>query len=184
MPSPLPRQVRWSLFARLSPSTAAFPVKKPGRLLQLFFRGLLSIYSRYGLHARRVSQATLYTESSDSFVASAGRFDCYRVERTSSRAGVAPTEVQRLSRRTVTSTIANLRPYFRYPRTIAGLKNVVRRNWLQRIHKYPDDGQDSCAMRQPTPEPSTLRITKANYGARSTNRWLGQAIVSMPGRIR
>src|SRR2546427_10367168 len=71
MPSPLPRQVRWSLFARLSPSTAAFPVKKSGRLLQLFFRGLLSIYSRYGLHARRVSQATLYTESSDSFVASA-----------------------------------------------------------------------------------------------------------------
>jgi hypothetical protein len=32
------------------------------------------------------------------------RFDCYRVERTSSRAGVAPTEVQRLSRRTVTPT--------------------------------------------------------------------------------
>ena len=28
------------------------------------------------------------------------RFDCYRVERTSSRAGVAPAEVQRLSRRT------------------------------------------------------------------------------------
>ncbi len=33
------------------------------------------------------------------------RFDCYRVERTSSRAGVAPAEVQRLSRRTVTPTI-------------------------------------------------------------------------------
>jgi hypothetical protein len=32
------------------------------------------------------------------------RLDCYRVERTSSRAGVAPAEVQRLSRRTVTST--------------------------------------------------------------------------------
>src|SRR5262250_2062983 len=30
------------------------------------------------------------------------RFDCYRVERTSSRAGVAPAEVQRLSRSTVT----------------------------------------------------------------------------------
>src|SRR5205809_1162996 len=28
------------------------------------------------------------------------RFDCYRVERTSSRAGVSPAEVQRLSRRT------------------------------------------------------------------------------------
>jgi len=32
------------------------------------------------------------------------RFDCYRVERTSSRAGVSPAEVQRLSRRTVTPT--------------------------------------------------------------------------------
>ena len=32
------------------------------------------------------------------------RFDCYRVERTSSRAGVTPAEVQRLSRRTVSLT--------------------------------------------------------------------------------
>src|SRR5262245_59659471 len=31
------------------------------------------------------------------------RFDCYRVERTSSRAGVSPAEVQRLSRHTITS---------------------------------------------------------------------------------
>ena len=36
------------------------------------------------------------------------RFDCYRVERTSSRAGVAPAEVQRLSRRTVTTVINSL----------------------------------------------------------------------------
>ena len=50
-------------------------------------------------------QATLYTESSDSFVASAAA-SIYRVERTSSRAGVSPAEVQRLSRRTVTPTIA------------------------------------------------------------------------------
>ena len=35
-------------------------------------------------------------------------FDCYRVERTSSRAGVAPAGVQRLSRRTVTSTTPGL----------------------------------------------------------------------------
>src|ERR1035441_1170181 len=56
MPSPLPRQVRWSWFARLSPSTAAFPVKQSGRLLQLFFRGLLSVHSCYGLHARRVAK--------------------------------------------------------------------------------------------------------------------------------
>ena len=39
------------------------------------------------------------------------RFDCYRVERTSSRAGVAPAEVQRLSRRTVTSvTLTSIHP--------------------------------------------------------------------------
>ena len=37
----------------------------------MFFRGLLSVHSRYGLHARGVAKATLYTESSDSFVASA-----------------------------------------------------------------------------------------------------------------
>jgi len=56
MPSPLPRQVRWSMLARVSPSTAAFPVKKSGRLLQLLFRGLLSVHSCYGLHARRVTK--------------------------------------------------------------------------------------------------------------------------------
>src|ERR1039457_7055168 len=56
MPSPLPRQVPWSLFARRSPLSAAFPVKKSGRLLQLFFRGLLSVHSCYGLHARRVAK--------------------------------------------------------------------------------------------------------------------------------
>jgi hypothetical protein len=55
--------------ARPSPSSAAFPVIKPGRLLQLFFRGLLSVHSRYGLHARRVAKATLSIEGFSSFVA-------------------------------------------------------------------------------------------------------------------
>jgi hypothetical protein len=36
------------------------------------------------------------------------RLDCYRVERTSSRAGVAPAEVQRLSRRTFSPTTLGL----------------------------------------------------------------------------
>jgi len=36
------------------------------------FRGLLSVHSRYGLHARQVAQATLYTGGSDGFVTSAG----------------------------------------------------------------------------------------------------------------
>src|SRR5882762_8459287 len=56
MPSPLPRQVQWSKFARRSPLSAAFPVKKSGRLLQSLFRGLLSVHSRYGLHARGVAK--------------------------------------------------------------------------------------------------------------------------------
>src|SRR6266403_5005115 len=95
MPSPLPRQVRGSLFARLSPSTAAFPVKQSRRLLQLFFRGLLSVYSRYGLHARRVAMRPA-TPKAPTACCLRCRFDCYRVERTSSRAGVAPAEVERL----------------------------------------------------------------------------------------
>src|SRR5579864_7069365 len=41
------------------------------------------------------------------------RFDCYRVERTSSRAGVAPAEVQRLSRRTVSPIEAVCHEVFR-----------------------------------------------------------------------
>src|SRR5215475_15750600 len=43
-------------------------VTQSGRLLQLLFRGLLSVYSRYGLHAHRVTNVTLCTESSDGSV--------------------------------------------------------------------------------------------------------------------
>jgi hypothetical protein len=42
-----------------------------GRPLHYAFRGLLSVYSRYGLHAHRVAYATFYTEGFSSFVASA-----------------------------------------------------------------------------------------------------------------
>jgi hypothetical protein len=98
MPSPLPRQVRWSLFARPSPSSAAFPVIKPGRLLQLLFRGLLSV----------------------------------RVERTSSRAGVAPAEVQRLSRRTLSSIDrVGVKPFRGYNR----LDGLVRAAFLRSSRK-------------------------------------------------
>src|ERR1035437_6724935 len=41
------------------------------------------------------------------------RSDCYRVERTSYRAGVAPAEVQRLSRRTISTTILRHWAYLR-----------------------------------------------------------------------
>jgi hypothetical protein len=42
-----------------------------GRPLHYAFRGLLSVYSRYGLPAHRVAYATFYTEGFSSFVASA-----------------------------------------------------------------------------------------------------------------
>src|SRR5438477_7343172 len=70
MPSPLPRQDRWNLSAPTVPSSSAFPVPQAGRLLHHPFRGLLSVHSRYGLHARQVAIATLCTRSFSSFVAS------------------------------------------------------------------------------------------------------------------
>src|SRR5439155_9610614 len=48
MPSPLPRQVQWNLFARTVPLSSAFPEIQAGRPLHYPFRGLLSVYSRYG----------------------------------------------------------------------------------------------------------------------------------------
>src|SRR4029453_7916457 len=65
--------------------------------------GLLSVHSRYGLHARGVAMRP-FTPRVRQLCCLRCRLDCYRVERTSSRAGVAPAEVQRLSRRTISST--------------------------------------------------------------------------------
>ena len=70
MPSPLPRQVRWNLSARTVPPSSPFPGFKAGRPLHQPFRGLLSVYSRYGLHARRVALRPSYTEGSSSFLTS------------------------------------------------------------------------------------------------------------------
>ena len=41
-----------------------------GRLLHCNFRGLLSVHSRYGLHARKVAKATSYTGGFSGFVTS------------------------------------------------------------------------------------------------------------------
>ena len=82
MPSPLPRQVRWNLFARTFPSAAAFPNYTVGRLLHYMFRGLLSVHftlrpacspSRLSdpLHRRLRRLRFLHRRS-----------DCFRVERT------------------------------------------------------------------------------------------------------
>jgi hypothetical protein len=71
MPSPLPRQVQRNLFARIVPSSSAFPEIQAGRPLHCPFRGLLSVHSRYGLYARRAAIAALYTEGFNGFVTSA-----------------------------------------------------------------------------------------------------------------
>src|SRR6266853_899629 len=54
MPSPIPRQVGWNLFARTIPFASAVPrtLGGAGRLLHHYFRGLFSVHSRYSLHAR------------------------------------------------------------------------------------------------------------------------------------
>src|SRR6266436_4447408 len=70
MPSLIPRQVEWNLFARTIPPTSAFPRTGAGRLLHCRLRGLLSVHSRYGLHARQVAIATLCTRGFSSLVAS------------------------------------------------------------------------------------------------------------------
>jgi hypothetical protein len=69
MPSPIPRQDRWELFAHL-PSTSAFPRFAAGRLLHHPFRGLHSVHDCYGLPTCQVAYATLYTRGFSSFVAS------------------------------------------------------------------------------------------------------------------
>ena len=54
------------------PIDCGLPLKTGGSALALVVsRGLLSVYSRYGLHARQVAIATLYTEGSNGFVTSA-----------------------------------------------------------------------------------------------------------------
>jgi hypothetical protein len=72
MPSPIPRQVGWNLFARTIPFARPSPETGAGRLLHHYhyFRGPLSVHSRYGLHARRVALATLCTRGFSSLVAS------------------------------------------------------------------------------------------------------------------
>src|SRR6516162_7237868 len=103
MPSPLPRQVQWSLFARASPLSAAFPCVTVRSAPAITFSGP----AQRSLTLRPARSPSHQRDPLHRKLRRLGyprrRFDCYRVERTSSRAGVSPAEVQRLSRRTVTS---------------------------------------------------------------------------------
>src|SRR5690242_10664542 len=90
MPSPIPRQVGWNLFARTIPFASAFPRTLGGSAPASLFSGpaqrSLTLQParspsrlRDPLHQRLQQSRCLHCCS-----------DCYRVERTSSRAGIPP----------------------------------------------------------------------------------------------
>jgi hypothetical protein len=96
MLSPLPRQVRETKSLVTNLSTSAFPKFRVGRLLHYGFRGLLSVHSRYGLQTRQVALCDPLHRRLRRFCCLHRRSNCYRVERSSSRAGLSPAVVQRL----------------------------------------------------------------------------------------
>jgi hypothetical protein len=102
MPSPLPRQDRGTCSLILSILTSAFPEIVGRSAPALIFRGLLSVHSRYGLQTRGVALRDPFHRRLRRLRYLHRRSDCYRVERTSSRAGLSPAVDQRLSRRTPT----------------------------------------------------------------------------------
>ena len=95
MPSPLPRQDQWKLIRRASPPISAFPEMSAGRLLHCTFRGLLSVHSRYSLHARQVAKSDPLHQRLQQLRCLRYCSDCFWVERTSFRVGLSPTVDQR-----------------------------------------------------------------------------------------
>src|SRR5215471_8360011 len=93
------------------------------------------------------------------------RFDCYRVERTSSRAGVAPAEVQRLSRRTL-STIKAQAPYLENHHAEVGYCEIQRTltlNALVQLNAVPRyETSSSESLFQRTCAASTERYSPKN----------------------
>ncbi len=91
--------------------------------------------------------ATLFIESSDGFVAFAAALDCYRAERSSSRAGVSPAEVQRLSRRTfspIGSVKFATRGLMIGSRCVQPTRNRPRRLLLRRTFEGPPRTLQPC----------------------------------------
>src|ERR1700686_1410452 len=109
MLSPLPRQVRETKSLVTNPSTSAFPKFRVGRLLHYGFRGLFSVHSRYGLQTRQVALCDPLHRRLRRFCCLHRRSNCYRVERSSSRAGLSfPLWTSAFSRRTDKSPLRSL----------------------------------------------------------------------------
>jgi hypothetical protein len=106
MLSPLPRQVRETKSLVTNPSTSAFPKFRVGRLLHYGFRGLFSVHSRYGLQTRQVALCDPLHRRLRRLCCLHRRSNCYRVERSSSRAGLSfPLWTSAFSRRTEKSPL-------------------------------------------------------------------------------
>src|SRR6266700_6718554 len=106
MLSPLPRQVRETKSLVTNPSTSAFPKFRVGRLLHYGFRGLFSVHSRYGLQTRQVALCDPLHRRLRRLCCLHRRSNCYRVERSSSRAGLSfPLWTSAFSRRTEISPL-------------------------------------------------------------------------------
>jgi hypothetical protein len=73
-----------------APSSSAFPTLPLGRLLHYLFRGLLSVPSPYNLQTRRVALCDPLHRRLRRLGRLHRRSDCFRVQRSSSRAGLHP----------------------------------------------------------------------------------------------
>ena len=104
------------------------------------FRGLLSVHSRYGLHARRVAYATLSIESSDSFVASTAASIATGWSEPVPGRELHPLKSSAFSRRTVSSTISIVSGCH-----LRRLRRFVTKGKEHRDHPKKDDAALLCA---------------------------------------
>jgi hypothetical protein len=118
------------------------------------------------------------------------RFDCYRVERTSSRAGVAPAEVQRLSRAHFFANYAAERNCY-YARQIRILQTSVQNDADTSLPELPfSPGKELWLMsRLPMLTTDTRYGTAGSLGVSEsflpTRDWIGRnRFVRTPGTCR
>jgi hypothetical protein len=97
------------LFAHNVPSASAFPEIQAGRLLHYPFRGLLSVHSRYGLHAHQVVIATLCTGGFSGFVTSTAAPIVTGRNEPAPRRDFHPLWTSAFARRTELSGLVSLR---------------------------------------------------------------------------
>jgi len=96
MLSPLPRHSDWGCcFAHFPQSCQPSPKWRSGRPVQRPFRGLLSVYSRYGLHTRQVTKSDPLHQRLQPFRYLHDCSDCFRPEQNC-RVGLSPTGKRRL----------------------------------------------------------------------------------------